>query len=307
MTHVQGTTAPKSETHTFFGVLTAVSRMTHMAGTEGNEAILAREPVLTPEGVRLVPTLTGNALRHRLIRAPLARHLVETWGLEGKLDEHRLNFLFHGGAILRSGGGREDLALQRDVYRTMPMLRLLGASLPTQPIPGQMTVSMGILMCRENQERLQHVAPEGWMGDTRLRSASEFVRSWQYTRGAGPETLLSAEVEQASDGGRMIYVGESVVAGARFAVDFHLRHVNPLEVGALFFALRRWAATEGTVGGQSARGHGRAHLALQHPTGVDEMVSAYEEHMRAARSEGVLVLDRIFAPPPKRKSPDARA
>ena len=66
-------------------LLTASEPITHMMGTRGNVAILNRETVLgdgTPPVE--VPVLSGNALRHALMREPAAGLLVDGLGIKGE-------------------------------------------------------------------------------------------------------------------------------------------------------------------------------------------------------------------------------
>ena len=58
---------------------------------------------------------------------------------------------------------------------------------------------------------------------------------------------------------------------------------------ALLHSLRRWQTSNATLGGQSARGHGRLALSL-HLDGAesvaDSAVAQYVEHVEASREEG---------------------
>ena len=64
---------------------TALTPITHMMGTKGNEAIVNREAIMYNGKVRQVPFLSGNAIRHKMIREPGAFHLIEKCQLKGKL------------------------------------------------------------------------------------------------------------------------------------------------------------------------------------------------------------------------------
>jgi len=107
----------------------SLSPLTHGQGTAGNEQIILREPVICRDGIRYVPAISGNALRHRLVRRPLARHLCDAWELSGKITVAQLQFLFHGGTLTERSS-RVSLAQQADLFRLFPFLRLLGCCLP---------------------------------------------------------------------------------------------------------------------------------------------------------------------------------
>lgn len=161
----------------------ATSPVTHMAQVAGNEAMIAREPVVTPRGITWIPVLSGNSIRHCMVRKPGVRWLIDQYGLAGKLNLLQLNFLFHGGSLIE-GGDRENLNCIADMQRIFPLLRLLGGSLPNQVLSGSLLVSRGILVCRENIEVLQSFIPHGWMPhDWSLQPAENFICNYQYTRG----------------------------------------------------------------------------------------------------------------------------
>lgn len=83
-----------------------LSPATHMARSTGNESLIAREPVVTSRGVAYVPCLSGNAIRHRCLRAPGVRWLIDEYGLRGTLTLQQLNFLLHGGNLTEGGAVR---------------------------------------------------------------------------------------------------------------------------------------------------------------------------------------------------------
>lgn len=251
----------------------AASPITHMARTEGNEAVVARQQVMTEHGRREVPGLSGNALRHRAVREPGMRFLVHAWGLAGELTLDQLNFMFHGGALTR-GSGRENTRLIADHQRISPLGRLLGGCLPEQILDGSLLVSPGILICEENRERIGQLWGDAVDELPPLRPAESFVAGYQYTRGdarkhgigllrrdrAGTDGAV-ADVRPTSDGSAQgSFLGEpaeaSSVAAPAAATDksakgkdsnlmiFSGQHVMP---GSLFlhdFILRNVSRVE---------------------------------------------------------------
>lgn len=287
-----------SQTYRVFCLSEAIAPITHMARTAGNEAIVAREPVITPYGIAWVPVLSGNALRHRLVREPGARWLIERYGLAGKLTLSQLNFMLHGGN-LTEGGGREDTARIAAMQRLFPLLRLVGGSLPDQILAGSLLVGRGTLVCQENAAALASLLPDGWtLPDVPLRSAEHFVSGYQYTRGDGRKSasaLLTETNGESADSNLMIFAGQAVTRGACFLHTFTLQHVSDLELGALLWSLRLWHAAGGTVGGQGARGHGRLSTAIYCDADADGAVDAYLAHADTVRDEAVAWLNAAFA------------
>lgn len=304
-----------SATYTVRCLSTALSPITHMARTEGNEAVICREPVATDNGIAWVPCLSGNALRHKLVREPGARFLIERWRLAGALTMRQLNFLFHGGQLTESSS-RQDTKGVAELHRLFPLIRLIGGSLPNAILPGSMICDRGILVCRENTARLRALVPDGWEVPGNLRPSHSYVEGYQYTRGdssRGREARLSAPQDpdaRPPDSNLMIFAGQSVIPGAVFWHGFTLQHVSELELGALLLSLSLWIADGGRIGGQAARGHGRLATEINISPAVDgtELVKAYIEHVDAVREEAVAWLhDAFAAPPPKpAKKPAAK-
>lgn len=286
-----------SQTYTIRCLSTALSPLSHMSRSDGNEGILAREPVMTPVGIRWLPMLSGNALRHKLIRAPGARFLVERWELTGKLAMRQLNFLFHGGQLTESSA-RQDPRGIAEMHRIFPLLRLIGGSLANAIVPGSLIVDRGMLACRENAGRIR--AYIGWEVPKNLRAAEAFIESQQYTR--GQVTNSAVDLVDPKDAGEektnlMIFSGQSVIAGAVFVHGFVLQNVSELEIGALLLSLSLWQSQGGTIGGQSARGHGRldTYIAVD---GIDAAATmqAYIQHVDSMREDGIAWLAKAFEP-----------
>jgi hypothetical protein len=278
-----------------------LSPITHMSGSSGNESLIAREHVVTPRGVAQVPMLSGNALRHRLVRGPGMRWLVGEYGLAGTLTLPQLNFLFHGGS-LTEGGGREDTARIADFQRTWPLGRLVGGCLPDQILAGSLQVWRGTLVCEENRTYLEAIGLGGALPEKRLRPAESFLAGYQYTRGdarkvGGEPAPRDAGTDGSDTSNLMIYSGQAVCRGAVFVGGFSLPHTSEVELGALLWSLRLWLAGGGTVGGQAARGHGRMALTLDMPEAdQDATAGAYLEYARGVRDEAVAWLHGVFAP-----------
>lgn len=273
------------------------SPLTHMAGTQGNEQVVMREPVMTAGGTRWVPMLTGNAIRHRMIRSSAARYLVEQWGLSGELSMQQLNFLFHGGRLYQKGG-RIDLALQSRVYDIFPHLKLLGCSLPGHIVPGHLKAGRGLLVCRENHSRLERMLPDGFSLPSPLRPATAYIQPWTYYRShavtSAPD-LLPPEAGEEPDPSLMIMSGQSVVPGAAFLHSMDVYHVDDIALGCLIHSLRVWQQYGSTIGGQSNRGHGKLDT-LMHcdRDDTEELASQYVNHVASVAREGRELLDEIF-------------
>jgi hypothetical protein len=272
----------------------AVSPISHMSGTVGNEGIVAREPVRTPRGVMMVPFLSGNALRHRAIRGPMALWLIEQYGLKGKLSLLQLNFLLHGGNLTKSNAV-ENTRRIAEMHELWPMLRLLGGSLQDQILCGSLDCWRGTLICEENRRSLERLIP-GLIPEDRLFSSEVFLSGTQYTRGDAKKTnLMAASDRDDTPTNLMIYSGQAVTRGALFYHGFVLKHVNELELGCLLFALELWQQGGGTIGGSARLGHGRLKTEIV-DLGIDTapIIQAYIDHALSVKDRAIEWLNDAF-------------
>lgn len=271
----------------------AISPITHMSGTAGNEGIVAREPVHTPKGVVMVPYLSGNALRHRCVREPMALWLIDRYELRGRLSLLQLNFLLHGGNLTMSTA-HENTRRIADMHEYWPMLRLCGGSLPDQILCGSMDCWRGTLICEENRGTLSQCIPDFPL--VKMLSGERFLSAYQYTRGDGKKTGIARDRDDTQEASNlMIYSGQAVTRGAVFHHGFALKHVSRRELGCLLLALRLWQANGGTIGGNARLGHGRLATSLIGVDDADDAVEEYVAHVDAVREDALAWLDNAFA------------
>lgn len=224
---------------------TALSPITHMHGTAGNVALLQREAILGKDGqVYSIPCLSGNALRHSLVRAPAAEYMCEA--IDMPLMPYQLaDLMWHGGRLTKANP--LTASATKALLDSVPFLALLGGALPGQILQGCLKVSRGLLVCDEAAgiiERRSGVAVQNTHG------AETFVGSYLYTRGA-------AENNPDAIQDRMIYEGECVKAGAKFYHTMSLESASPLAIGCLLKALTDAAKD---IGGMGRIGHGELHI-----------------------------------------------
>ena len=282
-----------------------VAPMTHMKGVEGNEALIAREPVDTPAGKRWVPMLSGNALRHRLVREPGGLWLIDRLGIRGKLTLKQLNFLLHGGNLTDSTG-REDTSRIADMQELFPLLRLMGGALPDQILKGSLLAWRGMLLCEENRQHLAMNLPDGFtLPEQSLKPSEHFVEDYQYTRGdaAKRPELYAPDPAVEPTSNLMIFSGQQVIRGAVFVHGFEIPHGSELELGCLIHALTVWQQTGGSVGGMSSKGHGRLETSIIGDE-IDQtsIVDAYIAHVDANADRCRKWLADVFKAKEKKKA-----
>lgn len=301
----------------------ALSPITHMRGTSGNEALINRHKLLVGDVLRECPVISANAIRHRMVRDPGALYLIERLGLSESLTVPQANYLLNGGSLYRSSVS-DNLGKIARLQQLFPLMRLLGGSLPDQIIGGSLYVKFGLLVCEEYRALIGAQLPDGYaLPEGALRPFEDFVSGYQYTRGdvrrhprakdvlapAAADGPASEEEAKGEKSGLMIYAGESIIAGACFYHGFLLRGVSPLEAGALLHAIALWQETDGTLGGQARIGHGQLRLRILSERQTDfygiemdasELVGAYVEHVERTADEARAWLLEAFAEPKKK-------
>jgi hypothetical protein len=236
------------KTYKIHMLLETLSPLTHMMGTNGNEALIAREAVLHNGAIRHIPVISGNAIRHKLVREPGAMFIVGACNLAGKLSIDQLNYLFNGGSLVESSTSC-NIRKIADMQSLMPLYRLLGGCLKNQIVSGSLSVGRGMLVCRENVHRINSLLPGEYSVDAKTFPAERFIDQYQYTRGDATKMkdidfFASVEELPTGDGkdktNLMIFNGQTIVPGALFYLGFVLNNVSDLELGAFFHSISRW-------------------------------------------------------------------
>lgn len=301
-----------SKPATIYVLSEAITPITHCEGTEGNEAVFKRIDCYQGGRVRKVPALTGNSLRSVMLRRPGMQWLIHRLGIAGHLTRPEAYFLLAGGGSHQGGGGRESMEEIAELSACCPLAGLLGGCAPSQIYAGSVCVDFGMLLCRENADRINTFLPPGVTvpEGMRLRPADEWLARHQYYRHdheARVKNLYSPGVDHAEraeewqdsaakkkpdtpaeqplrgerDDGKsasMPFAGESIIPGAMFAHRIRLAHPTRLEMGAVLFSLRLWRDAGAVVGGMAARGHGqlRPLIHVAHAWhGADDEYAAY--------------------------------
>lgn len=243
-----------------------LSPLTHMMETAGNESIINREKISHKGVIKSIPIISGNAIRHKMLREPGSMYLVERCDLKGKLSIDQANYMFYGGALTESTVS-ENMKILAELKELFPLYRLLGGSLRNQIIAGSIIVQRGILICEENREVLELSLPKNYiLPEQQLKSNEEFIKEYQYTRGDiqknkdGTEILRKEDQEDEMKTNLMIYNGQCIIPGTLFYHGFILHNISRIEVGAFFHSLQLWKDFGGIIGGYSRIGHGRLDM-----------------------------------------------
>lgn len=275
------------QTTRFEMIVRAASPITHAQETIGNASIFARKLVRVPGGERVnVPYLSGDSLRHQLREAAAYGTLHEAGLLDDpQLSEGALRLLFAGGMVTGRGDASTiNIDRYRELVALFPPLALLGGCTDNRPIPGQLNVDEGNLLCTE----MRHLTPPwvlAWLeaNGERLESCRGAIEEVQRVR--MDPTLRPEAVKLLSDNARANVEGrllasetahttgdskakaesksammprthERLIQGSLLWVGLEARTYTPLEFDAFCFAV---ACLLGNfrVGGKGGTGHGR--------------------------------------------------
>jgi len=242
-------------------LMTCLSPLTHMSGTAGNEALINRHTVMRDGQLYDVPVISGNSLRHILIREPGADYLYSACQLYGDLNVNQAWFMYNGGSLTESTI-TDNLKKIAEMQEILPLYRLLGGSLSNQVLAGSIYVGFGRLFCEEEREYLEKLLPHDLSElPTKMRSCEDYIGKYQYTRTDIQRmrqlATTNEESEKAEKANLMIYGGQTVIPGAVFYTSFTFKNISRLELGAWTAAVRDWHECSGTIGGMSRIGHGQ--------------------------------------------------
>lgn len=223
-----------------------------------------------------VPTISGNSLRHQMIRASSWTHLVAHLGIEEAFPGEGFmppgtEALFVNGGNISAGSTQMSNAftLAEMVRKTFPSLDLLGGVCDSFDLgEGRLSVTP-YLICKENREAIAGLLyEESPMLDI---SAFDLLDDVTLTRQATGQGV-----------GQMIYNFESLAAGTEVLVRFALQPQTPeLTVGAFAAAIEMFSSNTPHIGGQKRAGFGAVTVsAVTDPTVFQSSRAQYEGYLQ---------------------------
>ena len=261
---------------------TALTKITHMMGSKGNESLINRESILYNNKIVQVPFLSGNAIRHKMIREPGALDLITQCNLKGKLSIEQVNFMMNGGSLTESSVSCNINKIYV-MQQILPLYRLLGGSLKNQVLRGSLNVSFGFLFCKENQERIAKLLDDNEIIEKyQLKNFEHFISNFQYTRASAktiagiPECVKDNEEDNDN---LMIYNGQYLIPGSMFLIQFHLINCSDIELGALLNALQCYYNSGCIIGGMGRIGHGSINIEfIDDDYNYSDLIAEYRNH-----------------------------
>lgn len=233
-----------------------------------------------------VPALSANSLRHQVVRAPGALHLLGALGFAecepgyGDLPPGA-EALFVNGGNIRSGAKQpsDPFRVANFARQRYPLLDLLGGVTDSFDVGESRVKVASWLVCKENAHSLRGTnaadLPEVHV------SAFDMLDDCTHTRQATRQGV-----------GQMIFNSEALVPGTRFLCRLALMpFTRSVTASALAAALKTYLAGYPIAGGQSARGYGVVDSDLLTEKPALPTSSEYEEYLDAnkqALREGLI-------------------
>lgn len=280
----------------------ALSPITHMAGTSGNEAILNRETMLVNGREVNIPIISGNALRHCTLREPSAYYLMVTLGLEKKMSLDQWFFMLNGGQL---DGSTVSVNLNKiaNFQEVFPIYKLIGGTLD-QILSGSINVGRAYLICNETKNKINDIFCMEYE-ENKYKNSYEFISKYQYTtknviRSQGIDYFIEIdELAKADDykTNQMIYNGETIMQGSLFMQRVDLKNVSDVEIGAYIHSFYLWQEMGGVIGGMSRIGHGNLKSTLKiHglKNDFDHYVKLYIDHVNTNKDKMKEILNELL-------------
>jgi hypothetical protein len=215
--------------------------------TEAQQAQL-RQPHCDRQAVRL-PAVSGNALRHILLREPGATRLLQALGLDPKTDPVPVGverFLFGGGntAAKVTAPSNADI-LEATMRQRYPFIDALGGAVDRFLLSRSAVSVASWLVCRENNAATEAVG--GVRSDiSLLDTIAELTRTRTGIGGHDKES------------GQMIFSYEVLPPGTQLLVEIRFQPFTALVTkGATQQMVQDWMAGGASLGAKNAQGHGR--------------------------------------------------
>lgn len=230
-----------------------------------------------------VPAVSGNSLRHQVVREPSWLHLAAALGLSAESPGKGpvpagVEAIFYNGGNIEAGAKQPSntFSLAQRIREAYPSLDLLGGVTDSFDIGESRLKLVGWIVCRENREALRG-SPAYDLPSASV-SVFDLVDDVTLTRQAGRTGV-----------GQMIYSFETLCSGVQVLCRMALSpFTRRLTRGALVAAAETFLDVDNTIGGQSARGFGdMTGQWLTRPDADDEVLEEYEAYL-AENREGLV-------------------
>ena len=244
--------------------LTALSPLSHGAFSDGssggNAMAFRREPILTEDGLRRVPVISGNAvrgvMRRNIMRELLDRSGVTRASMDAALEGKSMRGWDRLYAALAQGGTIEEMEKVvspseiRERRAALPPLSLFGAALYSSLLSGQMSIGFAWPVCRETVAAGIVVTD---IPEVELQRADDLISDTGLVRHVNREEADTLE----SGVTPMPYTIEVLATGTELQSSINLTpQVTEIEFSCLCHAIKSLRF----IGGKSATGFGEVRV-----------------------------------------------
>jgi hypothetical protein len=222
-----------------------------------------------------IPAVSGNSLRHQIVREPAWLHLCQCLGLEpaapgqGPVPPGVEALFYNGGNIVAGAKAPSNaFALAARARALYPSLDLLGGVTNSFDLGESRLRVAGWLICAENLPALQ--------GSPAYDLPAATVSIFDLL----DDTTLTRQATNAGVG-QMIYSFETLAAGIQIICRLVLTpYTPPITGGALVAAVETFLSDDGQIGGQGRVGYGwTTGRWLRDPYGNTDLRRAYETYL----------------------------
>jgi hypothetical protein len=243
---------------------TAQTSIAHNGESIGIDQPFHREKMIMPDGrIHEVPTITGNSMRG-ILRDELANFTCEVLGIT-ELPQAQFYLLYSGGSLVKDDAkGWTGQTSVSELRTLLPHLSLLGFSIGNHIAQGKVRIGKFIPLAKETS---YYVPPT--MKPLCNRSFYDMMQIEAYTRMDDSKRQTYAGIVKQGDvyvedapieaSQQMRFQIETICAGAQFWWNYSFRLASPIEQGAFYCALGRWA-NDPRIGGVGRWGHGLLEL-----------------------------------------------
>ncbi len=291
-------------------IVRAQDPICHSQESIGNQSVFMRKKVRVPGGdVVMAPYITGDSIRHNLREAATYGTLHEAGILDDpQLSEGAARLLWNGGMVTGKGNAAViNLDRYRELVALFPPLALLGGCTDNRPIPGQLNVDEGNLICselarltppwvvewlaannekvdsfRSSVEEVQRVRMDSMLLPEKVKLLADGAKAKVNERLLKSERAhedADSKAKAESKSGMMPRTHERLVQGSLLWIGIEARTYTDLEFDAFNFTVA-CLLNRFRVGGKHATGHGRlefvagARIHFQPSAGHFERVGA---------------------------------
>lgn len=234
-----------------------VHRDDQVGGGSDTYTLFRREKVVTTNGqLKEIPLISGGSFRGSLrrISESLTASILE---YEERLPTPAAHLLTNGGRLAKASSPLTD-EQERTIKTLIPHLALFGGAASARIMSGLLAVEKVLPEAAEVAHLLQG-STEGRV----LLPVNKLLGEEKFTHlgDARASTLEAPAFLTGEDDTRARVAVEVLRAGTRLHSRIRLPHATPLQI-AYFQAVLAEFATDGTLGGRRAAGHGRIQATI---------------------------------------------